>query len=137
MPGGSNNLTQEDKVEANLKKLELLYDHTKFHIGLCLILTSAYITLATSKIGRKDVLPVLQPALAWIAVVLFIVAGIAAGVIASSVIQSKSNGADDFLREKIGPWKTALLSARVWVHVEHTAFWIAVICAVLSFVFSK
>ncbi len=119
------------------KKLELLYDHTKFHIGLCLILTSAYITLAASKIGRKDALPVLQPALAWIAVALFMAAGIAAGVIASSAIQSRSSGADDFLKEKIGPWNTALLPARLWVHIEHTAFWLAVICAVLSFVFSK
>jgi len=124
-------------VEANLKKLELLYDHTKFHIGLSLILNSAYITLAASKIGRKDVLPVLHPALAWIAVALFLVAGIAAGVIASSVIQSKSNGADDFLRAKIGPWDTALLPAKLWVHIEHSSFWLAVICAVLSFVFSK
>ena len=124
-------------MEANLKKLELLYDHTKFHIGLSLILTSAYITLATSKIGRKDALPVLQPALAWIAVALFMVAGIAAGVVASSAIQSRSNSADDFLKEKIGPWNTALFPARLWVHVEHSAFWLAVICAVLSFVFSK
>ena len=124
-------------MEANLKKLELLYDHTKFHIGLCLILTSAYITLVTSKIGRKDALPVLQPALAWIAVALFIAAGVAAGVVASSATQSRSNGADDFLREKIGPWNTGLLPARLWVHIEHTAFWLAVICAVLSFVFSK
>src|SRR6267154_5853657 len=50
------NAAQEDEKDANLKKLELLYDHTKFHIGLCLILTSAYITLAASKIGRKDTL---------------------------------------------------------------------------------
>ena len=124
-------------MDANLKKLELLYDHTKFHIGLSLILTSAYITLAASKIGRKDVLPVLHPTLAWIAVALFLVAGIAAGVIASSVIQSKSNGADDFLRAKIGPWDTALLPAKQWVHIEHSAFWLAVICAVLSFVLAK
>ena len=124
-------------MDANLKKLELLYDHTKFHIGLCLILTSAYITLATSKITRKDVLPVLQPTLAWAAVALFMVSGIAAGVVASSITQSRSNGADDFLRAKIGPWDSALLPARVWVHIEHTALWLAVICAVLSFVFSK
>jgi len=124
-------------MDANLKKLELLYDHTKFHIGLCLILTSAYITLATSKITRKDVLPVLQPTLAWTAVALFMVSGIAAGVVASSITQSRSNGADDFLRAKIGPWDSALLPARVWVHIEHTALWLAVICAVLSFVFSK
>src|SRR6267143_1290387 len=120
-------------MDANLKKLELLYDHTKFHIGLSLVLTSAYITLATSKIGRKDTLPMLHPALAWTAVALFLVAGIAAGVIASSVIQSRSNGADDFLRAKIGPWDTALLPGKVWVHIEHSSFWLAVICAVLSF----
>ncbi len=124
-------------MDANLKKLELLYDHTKFHIGLCLILTSAYITLVTSKIGRKDALPVLHPTLAWTAVALFMVAGIAAGVVASSVIQSRSNGADDFLRTKIGPWNSALFPAKLWVHVEHTAFWLGVISAVLSFVYSK
>ena len=90
-------------MEANLKKLELLYDHTKFHIGLCLILTSAYITLVTSKIGRKDALPALHPALAWIAVALFLVAGIAAGVVASSVTQSKSNGARIFSGQKSAP----------------------------------
>ena len=124
-------------MEANLKKLELLYDYTKFHIGLYLIFTSGYITLATSKIGRKDALPILQPALVWIAVFLFIVAGIAGGVVASGITQSKSNGADDFLREKIGPWSTALFPARAWVYIQHTAFWLGLIFAVLSFVFSR
>jgi hypothetical protein len=124
-------------MEANLRKLELLYDYTKFHIGLYLLLGSAYITLATSKIGRKDALPILQPALVWIAVVLFMVAGLAAGVVASGVSQSRSNGADDFLKEKIGPWSTALFPARAWVYIEHTAFWLGLIFAVLSFVFAK
>jgi hypothetical protein len=142
---GSNLLTEfkgghtakEDDVDANLKKLELLYDYTKFHIGLYLILASAYITLATSKIGRKDILPILQPALVWIAVGFFMVAGIAGGVVASGVSQSRSNSAEDFLREKIGPWSTTLFPGRVWVYVEHTAFWLGLIFAVLSFVFSK
>jgi hypothetical protein len=124
-------------VDANLKKLELLYDYTKFHIGLYLLLTSGYITLATSKIGKKDALPMLQPALVWIAVVLFMVAGIAGGVIASSITQSTSNSADDFLKQKIGPWSTALFPARIWVYIEHTAFWLGLIFAALSFVFSK
>jgi hypothetical protein len=124
-------------VDANLKKLELLYDYTKFHIGLYLILSSAYITLATSKIGRKDALPILQPALVWIAVVLFVVAGTAGGVIASGITQSRSNSADDFLKERIGPWRTTLFPARAWVYIEHTAFWLGLIFAVLSFVFSK
>src|SRR5258706_12327821 len=135
--GGGQITTQEDEMDANLKKLELLYDHTKFHIGLCLILTSAYITLVTSKIGRKDALPLLHPTLAWIAVALFMVAGIAAGGVASSVTHSAGKGAEDFLKAKIGPWDTALLPAKVWVHIEHTAFWLAVICAVLAFALSK
>jgi len=134
---GGNYLTQEDKVEANLKKLELLYDYTKFHIGLYLVFTSAYITLATSKIGKKEALPMLQANFVWIAVVCFLVAGVAAGVIASSITQSRSNGAEDFLREKIGPWSTTLFPARLWVYIEHTAFWLGLICAVLSFVYSK
>jgi hypothetical protein len=121
----------------NLKKLELLYDYTKFHIGLYVVLTSVYITLVTAKIGRKDALPILQPALAWIAVVLFIVAGIAGGVIASGITQSKSGGAAEFLKEDIGPWNTTLFPARVWVYIEHTAFCLGLIFAVLSFVFSK
>jgi hypothetical protein len=124
-------------VEANLKKLELLYDYTKFHIGVYLILTSGYITLATSKIGRKDALPILQPALVWIAVVLFLVAGIAGGVVASGITQSKAGSADEFLKENIGPWSTALFPARAWVYIEHTAFWLGLIFAVLSFVFSR
>jgi hypothetical protein len=124
-------------VEANLKKLELLYDYTKFHIGVYLILTSGYITLATSKIGRKDALPILQPALVWIAVVLFLVAGIAGGVVASGITQSKASSADDFLKENIGPWSTALFPARAWVYIQHTAFWLGLIFAVLSFVFSR
>jgi hypothetical protein len=124
-------------MEANLKKLELLYDHTKFYIGVYLILTSGYITLAMSKIGRKDALPILQPALVWIAVVLFILAGTAGGVVASGITQSKSNSADDFLKENIGPWSTAIFPARAWVYIEHTAFWLGLICAVLSFVFSR
>jgi hypothetical protein len=128
---------KEDEVEANLRKLELLYDYTKFHIGLYLLLASAYITLATSKIGRKEMLPALQPTLVWFAVALFMVAGVAAGVIASSVSQSRSGGAEEFLSESIGPWNTTMFPARVWIWIEHTAFWLGLICAVLSFAFAK
>ena len=124
-------------MDANLKKLELLYDYTKFHIGLYLIFASAFITLATSKIGKKEILPALQPAFVWIAVVLIAIAGIAGGVVASGVSQSRSGSAADFLNEKIGPWTSALFPARVWVYIEHTAFWLGLVCAALSFVFSK
>lgn len=124
-------------MEANLRKLELLYDYTKFHIGLYLLLTSAYITLATSKIGRKETLPALQPTLVWFAVSLFLLAGLAGGVIASGITQSRSAGANEFLEERIGPWNTALFPARAWVWIEHTAFWVGLVCAVLSFVFAK
>ena len=124
-------------MDANLKKLELLYDYTKFHIGLYLVFASVYVTLATSKIGRKDALPILHSTFVWFAVALFIVAGVAAGVIASSITQTRSNSADEFLKEKVGPWGADLFPARIWVYVEHTAFWLGLICALLSFVLSR
>ena len=48
---------------ANLKSLELLFDYTKFHIGLYLTLAGSYITIATVKIGES---PVLQLRRGWL-----------------------------------------------------------------------
>lgn len=50
-------MTEEQKIElaaeiaAKQKSLELLFDYTKFHIGLYLTLTAAYVAVATAKIG--------------------------------------------------------------------------------------
>lgn len=117
------------------KGLELLFDYTKFHIGVYLTLAAAYITLATSKIGG-DTLPKLNSKFVWPAVICIVVAGFAGGVIASSITQSRSATVEDFLEEETGPWSTTWLSGRRWIYIEHTLFWAGIIFVVLSFAYS-
>ena len=116
------------------KALELLFDYTKFHIGVYLTLTAAYITVATSKIG--DTLPRLNQLFVWPAVIFITVAGYAGGIIASSITQSQSATVEGFLNEKTGPWSMRALTGKWWIYIEHTSFWIGIICVVMSFVFS-
>ena len=116
------------------KGLELLFDYTKFHIGVYLTLAAAYITLATSKIG--ETLPKLNPNFVWPAVICIMVAGFAGGVIASSITQSERTNVTDFLKDPTGPWSMRLFSGKWWAYIEHTFFWAGIICVVLSFAYS-
>lgn len=113
------------------KRLELLFDYTKFHIGVYLTLTAAYITLATSKVGDK--LPNLNQKFVWPAVVLIIIAGFAGGVITSSLTQTPSATVEDFLEEKTGPWNIKRIPGKIFIYIEHTSFWLGIISIVLSF----
>jgi hypothetical protein len=123
------------ELAAKAKSLEMLYDYTKFHIGVYLTLTASYITVATAKVGGSQLLE-LHPFFLWLAVVAFMVAGFAGGVIVSSLTQRIGGSSIDFLEKKIGPWnwKTIHGKARKWTYVEHTSFWIGLISAFLSFV---
>jgi hypothetical protein len=133
-------MTEEEKIEATVKantrqkSLELLFDYTKFHIGLYLTLAAAYITVATAKIGEKPLLT-LDPKFFWPAIVTFMIAGLAGGVIASSITQTEARSSREFLNEPIGPWDWEAIhfSARKWTYIEHTSFWIGLTLAVLSF----
>ena len=87
---------------AKQKTLELLFDYTKFHIGLYLTLTAAYVTVVTAKIGDKPILA-LVPEFFWLAVVAFMVAGLSGGVIASSITQTFARSSQEFLLLPIGP----------------------------------
>jgi ABC-type Fe3+-siderophore transport system permease subunit len=113
------------------KGLELLFDYTKFHIGVYLTLAAVYITLITSKVGGK--LPKLQPQFAWIALLFIITSGFAGGVIASSITQCGCSKVAEFLNQDIGPWSTHPFSGRTWTYIEHTSFWIGIVFIVLSF----
>ena len=115
------------------KGLELLFDYTKFHIGVYLTLTAAYITVATSKFSDK--LPKLPPTFVWTAVAFISLAGFAGGVITSSITQTESKKVKEFLEEPAGPWNWTweFMPVRRWIYLEHTAFWIGVVCVLLSF----
>lgn len=115
------------------KSLELLYDYTKFHIGLYLSLTAGYITASTAKLPDKPFLS-LNRYFFWGAVFAFIFAGIAGGIIASSLTQTDARSSQEFLNKEIGPWNEMIrLPGWAWTYIEHTSFWIGLFLALLSF----
>ena len=91
-------MIDEEKIEltadkvAKQKSLELLFDYTKFHIGLYLTLTSSYLVVATAKVDNKLVFT-LCPDFLWPAVLAFMLAGLAGGVIANIIYVAGGSGA--------------------------------------------
>ncbi len=85
MPGSS--LTVAVLKAADLKGLELLFDYTKFHIGVYLTMASAFITIASLKKGENFVLE-LRTLPVWLAVGSFFIAGLSGGIIVSSIVTS-------------------------------------------------
>lgn len=128
------------ELAARAKSLEMLYDYTKFHIGIYLTLTASYITVATVKVAdaagkQYQFLPANQY-LMTVAVLSFMLAGLAGGIIVSSITQRVGGSSNDFLETEIGPWnaKCIRLRGRTWTYIEHTSFWVGLIAAVISFV---
>lgn len=121
---------------AGSKSLELLFEYTKFHIGIYLTMTSIYVGLATLTVNNKLALHINQYLL-WIAIVFTMLAGLAGGVIVSSITQINSNKTSEFLECSIGPWdwKRLHFHALKWTYIEHSSFWVGLICAVFSFIF--
>lgn len=125
------------QVSAEFKSLELLYDYTKFHIGLYLTLTASYVTVATIKVaeasgGKATQFLETNRPLMVLAVLCFLVAGLAAGVIASSITQHLGGSSNDFLERELGPWHLKWGKGLYWTWWEHTAFWLGILAATLS-----
>ena len=116
------------------KQLELLFEYTKFHIGLYLTLAAAYITIGTAGVGK---LPKLNHYFVWLGVVSIAIAGFAGGVIASSITQTTKSNVSEFLEDPTGPWCLKSLKGLTWTYIEHTMFWVGVICVILSFAFPE
>ena len=121
------------------KGVELLFDYTKFHIGLYLTLATLFITAASVKVGDAFVLPVYKP-FVWASVLCLLLAGFAGGNIVSSITQcfdALPTGAcpttQAFMDSRIGPYDWKLFEGRTWMAMEHTAFWVGALFACLSF----
>lgn len=117
------------------KRLELLFDYTKFHIGIYLTLTGAFIALGTAKSSDRLLFD-LNSTLVVIAVLCFILAGWAGGVILSSITQTTCTTIGDFLEEKLGPWEFQWCPAKYWARAEHALFWFGLTIVVLSLLLS-
>ena len=119
------------------KRLERLFDYTKFHIGIYLSAGGALLTLialAAEKdkatfVGKLVGSP---PALA-ASLLSMLFAGACGGVIASASTQC--NTYEELWLGRHGPFGSQLLKGKAWAGLEHGAFWLSVIAfcyAVLS-----
>jgi hypothetical protein len=85
----------------------VLFDYTKFHIGLYTTLTTGL--LALMSLGGQTV-PAHLHRPVYFTVVLFALAGAAGGVVASSVCLF--SGIDDLRNAAIGPWGIPALKGK-------------------------
>src|ERR1700730_14156901 len=126
--GASQNVDPKNDFE----KVKLLFDYTKYHIGI-------YTTLGTilvAALGLHDniILKFCGPLL-WVSIGFIAVAGLAGGIIASTL--PESNRLDDFFTQPTGFWGVHFLTGRTWTRIEHTAFWIGLIAGLISFAFPE
>ena len=124
-----------------IEQFKLLFDYTKFHIGLYTTLAAAYIALMASEYGKR----ILAPNILWVvaAVAAFVIAGGAGGTIASSCTRLVGlHFEGDPLEQKVFPYRTVKSKWRfpgwkvnTWARIEHTAFWIGLVCVIASVAF--
>jgi len=113
------------KSEEMDDQLKQLFDYTKFHIGM-------YTTLIAGIIGvfanddLKETYAALVPFIK-VSIVCFFIAGMAGGLVASSIPFFQRW--KDFQTARLGPWSLKLVPAILCTHVEHTAFWIGCVVA--------
>jgi hypothetical protein len=120
-----------DDPKLEYEKVKLLFDYTKFHIGLYTTVAAAIIAFLNLKIF--DQAPRFSPDLLWTSVLLIGLAGVAGGIIASTLPECKS--LPSFFITRVGPGRLRLLTGRGWAHTEHWAFWFALASVIFAFWF--
>jgi hypothetical protein len=125
----------KSEAEIQLEQVKLLFDYTKFHIGLYTTVTAAYIAVMASDYGKSFFL-VPNRGLVWSAVIMFLVAGLSGGIIASSCPHYPRF--DTLMATRISPYTEGKgFTGRTWTYIEHTSFWIGIILAILSVAFAQ
>lgn len=120
------------------KRLERLFDYTKFHIGVYLTIGGGFVAILSAAIsGKPEELKgfVGCPLLLFLAAIFMGVAGLAGGVVASSATQHLSWR--DLWEKPQGPYRMKWLTGENWAAIEHLSFWLSVVLASLSFLTGK
>jgi hypothetical protein len=105
------------------ERLKLLFDYTKFHIGLYATLIAALVA------ARESVSPRVPEYLKW-TLLLFLIAGGAGGVVASNAPDFSTYS--KFLETPVGPFGWKPMPALCWIHLEHLTFWAGIVWACLN-----
>jgi hypothetical protein len=124
---GRNRGTSADPAR-DYEKVKLLFDYTKYHI-------SVYTTLGTILMGvlglHNNITLTFCAPLLWVSIGFIAVAGLAGGIIASTLPEKDS--LNEFFCQRTGFWGVHVLSGRTWTRIEHTAFWAGLIAGLISF----
>ena len=115
-------------VDHNLEQLKLLFDYTKFHIGLYSTIAGVLVAALATK--HAETWRIYRWALAS-AIVAIVLAGLAGGVVAASL--PSMTDTPKFWDASAGPYSSNLLTIRQWTYVEHTMFWAAVLLVLIAF----
>lgn len=118
-----------------MDQLKILFEYTKFHIGLYMTLVTALVGVLgfTSPDGWQG-----DPWVFWglvFTIACLVVAGISGGVIAGNIPHSADF--QTFESKKIGPWGLPCWPYAFWANLEHGAFWLGVVTAVVVVVSSR
>jgi hypothetical protein len=111
------------------EQVKVLYDYSKFHIGLYSALIG--VLLAVARLGVPSTSPINAAVkhCLYLTVAFFIVAAMAGGTIASTISQDSASVIND---KRIGPVGLRLCKARTWAAIEHNAFWLGVAVALVG-----
>ena len=115
-------------TDHNLEQLRLLFDYTKFHIGLYSSIAGVLVAALATK--HAEGWRVWRWPLAF-AVIAIVIAGLAGGVVAASVVSMTD--VSNFWDKPIGPYATTSFTVREWTYIEHSAFWVAVVLVLVAF----
>lgn len=125
---------QAENVNCKFERLQMLFDYTKFHIGLYATLTvglAALLQLSDKRVST-DYYVIVTVA---ITVFLWVCAGFCGGFIASSINRFAS--IDDFRETPMGPISLLKGKGFSWEKWEHGLFWIGVVVALSAFIRSS
>ncbi|WP_224366075.1 hypothetical protein [Hyalangium versicolor] len=123
--------TSQPGDDAEFEKLKLLFDYTKFHVGIYLTVVGVLTGIVAT--SAKDFSFHFNRAWLISAIVFIVIAGIAGGVLLSSMCHERR--LDLFWNKKLGPFGLRCWPAKWWASIEHTAFWVAIGCALCAFFF--
>lgn len=121
------------------KRLERLYDYTKWHLGIYLSVAGA-LTAAVGYLAEnakaQALAPYIDKPMLLISAVFFMFgAGACGGIVASSCTGCTTY--EELWSQKHGPFGSRLLLGQHWASMEHLFFWLSVACTVLAVFSSK
>lgn len=111
------------------RRLERLYDYTKFHIGIYLSAAAGLAALISAAAditgGRQHYIAALFGAHWAVAAsfVLMVFAGISGAIVATSAIESDTY--QTFTLSDQGAYGFKPFSGKTWVTIEHACFWLS------------